>query len=133
MDKLALLDEVNSDLQDYIDNVMEDSDTEFELEESFENELDSDDEPLNLLVPEANYHFIKNTIIEKSLEESSSKAAKEVKGKINEKDKGIEKVKGKGKDKGKSKGKNKEKEIKPVEIKFDWRKNMLHMQRKNVV
>ena len=58
-----LLDEVNSDLEDDIDNLMNDSDTEFVLEESLENELDFDDEPLNLLVPEVNYHVIENTTI----------------------------------------------------------------------
>ena len=47
-----------------------------------------------------------------TLEEVNTKAEKEVKGK--------------------SKGKSKEKEIKPSEIGFDWRKNMLHMQ-KNIV
>ena len=56
----AWLDEVNSDLEDDIDNLMNDSDTEFVSEESLENELDSDDEPLNLLVPEANYHVVEN-------------------------------------------------------------------------
>ena len=40
----ALLDEVNSDLEDDTDNLMKDSDTKFVLEESLENELDSDDE-----------------------------------------------------------------------------------------
>ena len=34
---------------------MNNSDTEFVLKESLQNELDSDDAPLNLLVPEANY------------------------------------------------------------------------------
>ena len=58
-----LLDEVNSDLEDDIDNLMNDSDTEFVLEESLENELDFDDKPLNLLVPEVNYHVIENTTI----------------------------------------------------------------------
>ena len=56
----AWLDEINSDLEDDIDNLMNDSDTEFVSEESLENELDSDDEPLNLLVPEANYHVVEN-------------------------------------------------------------------------
>ena len=50
----ALLDEVNSDLDDEIDNLMKYLDTEIVLEESLENELDSDDETLNLLVHEAN-------------------------------------------------------------------------------
>ena len=48
-----MLDEVNSDLDD-IDNLMNDSTTEFVLTESLENELDSNDKPLDLLVPEAN-------------------------------------------------------------------------------
>ena len=60
----ALLDEVSNDLEDDIENLMNDSDTQFVLEESLENELDSDDEPLNLLVPEANYHVVKNPTIE---------------------------------------------------------------------
>ena len=43
-----LLDKVNSHIGDDIDNLMNDLDTEFVLEESLENELDSDDEPFNL-------------------------------------------------------------------------------------
>ena len=54
----ALLDELNTDLEDYIYSLMDDSRTEFVLEESLENDLDSDDEPLNLLLPEANYHAL---------------------------------------------------------------------------
>ena len=50
---------------DDIENVMNDSDTEFLLEESLKNELDSDDELLILLVPEANYHVLENLTIEK--------------------------------------------------------------------
>ena len=50
----VLLDEVNSDLEEDIDKLMNDSETEFVLEESLKIESDSDDEPLNLLVPEAN-------------------------------------------------------------------------------
>ena len=46
----ALLDVVDSGLEVDLDNLMYDSDTEFVLEESLENELDSDDEPINLLV-----------------------------------------------------------------------------------
>ena len=56
----ALLDELNTDLEDYIYSLMDDSRTEFVLEESLENDLDSDDEPLNLLLPEANYHVLSN-------------------------------------------------------------------------
>ena len=57
------MNEVNSDLEDDIDNLMIDWDTEFVLEESLENELDSDDKPLNLLVPEANYNVVENPAI----------------------------------------------------------------------
>ena len=48
---------------------------------------DSDDEPSDLLVPEANYHVAENPTIKKVLEEGSSKAEKEVKGKNKEKGK----------------------------------------------
>lgn len=64
-----------------------DSVTEFALEKSSENELDSDVELLNLLVPEANYHVVDNPTVEKTLEEGSSKAEKKVKRKRKEKDK----------------------------------------------
>ena len=40
--------------------------TEFVLEESLENELDSDDKPLNLIVPEGNYHVVENPTIKKN-------------------------------------------------------------------
>ena len=93
-----MLDEVNSDLEDDIDNLMNDLDAEFVLEESLENELNSDDKPLNLLVPEANYHVVENPTSEKTLEEGDAKAEKEVKVKIKEKGKGKEKWKWKGKD-----------------------------------
>ena len=56
----ALLDDVSSELEDDVDNLMNDLYTEFVLEENLENELDSDDEPLNLLVPEANCHAFEN-------------------------------------------------------------------------
>ena len=36
-------------------------------------------------------------------------------------------------EKTKEKARKKAKEIKPGEIEFDWRKNTLHMQRKNEV
>ena len=86
----ALLDEVHSDLEDDIDNLMNNSDTEFVLEQSLENELVSDDEPLNLILLEANYHMVENLTIEKTLEESNSKAKKDVKRKSKEKGKGKE-------------------------------------------
>ena len=62
-DIFALLDKANSDLEDDIDNLMNNSDAKFLLEEILENELDSHDEPLNLLVPEANYHVVENPTI----------------------------------------------------------------------
>ena len=53
---------------------MNDSDTEFVLEKSLENELDSEYEPLYLPecneplnVQEANYHVVENPAIEKTL------------------------------------------------------------------
>ena len=64
----ALVDEVNSALEDNIDNFKKDSGIELELEESLEKKLDSDNEPLNLLVPEANYHVVGNPTIKKSWE-----------------------------------------------------------------
>ena len=48
----GLLDEINSDLKDDIENLINDSDPEFMSKESLQNEPDSDDELLNLLVPE---------------------------------------------------------------------------------
>ena len=61
---------------------MNDSDTVCMLEESLENKLDSDDEPLNLPVQKGNYHVVENPTIGKV---SSNKAEKEVKGKSREK------------------------------------------------
>ena len=87
----TLLNEVNSDLEHNIDNLMNNLDTEFVLEESLENDLDSVDDILNLLVPEANYRVVENPSIEKTLNEGSSKAEREGKGK----------EKGKLKEKGK--------------------------------
>ena len=69
----ALVDEVNSALEDNIDNFKKDSGIELELEESLEKKLDSDNEPLNLLVPEANYHVVGNPTIKKSWEEITEK------------------------------------------------------------
>ena len=82
------MDEVNSDLEDDIKSLMNDLDTEY-----LENELVSDDEPLSLLMPEANYHVVENPTIKKTLEEGSSKAEKEVKGKSKERGKGKRKNK----------------------------------------
>ena len=59
-------------------------------------------EPLNFLVPEANYHVVENDAIEKTLVEGSSKAKKDVNGKSKEK----------GKEKGKDKAKKQQKKPK---------------------
>ena len=48
-----MLDEVNNGLEDDIDNLMNNLYSKFVLEERLENGLDSDDESLNLLLPEA--------------------------------------------------------------------------------
>ena len=92
---VALLDEVNSDLEDNFDNLMNDLDTEFVLEEGLENELDSDDETLNSLVPEAKYHIVENPTIGKSFEEVSCKAINDIEIRIKER----------GKERGKAKKK----------------------------
>ena len=69
-----MLDEVNSDLEEDVDNVMNDLDMKFELEEDFENELGFDDVLLNLLLPVANYHIAGKPTIENTLEEGRTKA-----------------------------------------------------------
>ena len=65
MEFSALLDEVHSDLENDIDNIMNKSDTEFVSEQSLENELDFDDESLNLTAPETNYHGLKIQLLKK--------------------------------------------------------------------
>ena len=101
----GLLDEINSDLKDDIENLINESDPEFMQEESLQNEPDSDDELLNLLVPEV----LALSTIEKILGEGSGKHQKKVKEKDKEKGKGKEKGKEKGKDKEKSKEKKERK------------------------
>ena len=70
----ALLDQVNSGVENDIDNLMNDSDTEFVLEKILENELNSEYEPLYLPecneplnVQEANYNVVENPAIQKTL------------------------------------------------------------------
>ena len=46
----ALLDEVNSDHEEDIENLMNDSDTEFIVDKNLDNDIDSDDEPLSVLI-----------------------------------------------------------------------------------
>ena len=71
-----LLDEVHSDLEDDIDNLMNKSDTEFVLEQSLENELDFDDEPLSLIMPETNYHGLKIQLLKKISQKEIAKLRK---------------------------------------------------------
>ena len=71
-----LLDEVHSDLEDDTDNLMNKSDTEFVFEQSLENELDFDDEPLSLIVPEANYHGLKIQLFQKLWKKETAKLRK---------------------------------------------------------
>lgn len=61
------MNEGNSELENDIDKFMNDSNTEFVLEESLENKLDPDNGPLNLPVLEANYHLVENPTIKKKL------------------------------------------------------------------
>ena len=61
----ALLDEVHSDLENDIANIMNKPDIEFVSEQSLENKLDFDDEPLNTVVPETNYHGLKIQLLKK--------------------------------------------------------------------
>ena len=57
----ALLDGVKSDLEDDIDKLMNDSDTEFVFEKEDSEKGDvSDYQPKNILIPEANIHVIKD-------------------------------------------------------------------------
>ena len=69
----SLLDEVNSDLEEDVDNVMNDLDMKFELEEGLENKSGFGDVLLNLLLPEANYHVVGKPTIENTLEEGRIK------------------------------------------------------------
>ena len=72
----ALLDEVHSDLEDDIHNLMNKSDTEFLLEQSLENELDFDDESLNLIVPGTKYHGLKIQLLKKLWKKETAKLRK---------------------------------------------------------
>ena len=101
----ALLDEVNSDQEDDIDNLMNDSETEFTVDEKLDNEIDSDDEPLSVLMPEANIHVVKISTAEANMEESNVVCEKE--------------------SKEKSKRKDKEKGTKKKSVEFNWKKGLI--------
>ena len=76
MEFSALLDEVHSDIENDIDNIMNKSDTEFVSEQSLENELDFDDELLNLIAPETNYHGLKIQLLKKLWKKEIAKQRK---------------------------------------------------------
>ena len=59
----ALLDNVNSDVEDDIDEVLNDSNTEFYVEEETYNSSATNSTQIehNLLIPEANAHVLENT------------------------------------------------------------------------
>ena len=67
-------------------------------------------------MPEANHQVVENPTIDKTLEEGSSNAEKEVKQKSKEKDRGKEKDEGKGKDREKARGKAKKKKSNLVKL-----------------
>ena len=98
----ALLDEVNSDQEEDIDNLMNDSDTELIVDENLDNDTGSDDEPLSVLIPEANIHVVKSSTAEANMEESNVACEKE--------------------SKQKSKRKGKEKATKRKSVEFNWKK-----------
>ena len=75
----ALLDEVNSDQEEDIKNLISDSDNEFIVDENLENDIDSDDEPLSVLIPEANIHVVKSSTAEANMEENNVVCGKESK------------------------------------------------------
>ena len=101
-ENFALLDEVNSDQEKDTENLMNDSDTEFIVDENLDNDIDFDDEPLSVLIPEANIHVVKSSTAEANMEESNVVCERE--------------------SKQKSKRKGKEKVIKKKSIDFNWKK-----------
>ena len=98
----ALLDEVNSDQEEDIDNLMNDLDIKFILDENLDNDIDSDDEPLSVLIPEANIHVVKSSAAEANMKESNVLYEKE--------------------SKQKRKRKGKEEATKKKNVDFNWKK-----------
>ena len=112
----ALLDEVESDLEDDLDELMNDSDTEFVFEQEDPEKDDSfDDRPKNILIPEANIHFIEDQ--EKNLENSKEESQEDRVSAPAAK----EKPKGQSKEKKKGKGEEKTKKVK---IPLNWKKRV---------
>ena len=86
-DIFAILDEVNSDQEEDIENVMHDSDTDFIVDENVDNDIDSDDESLSVLIPEVNILVAKSSTAEANMEESNVVCEKESKQKSRRKGK----------------------------------------------
>ena len=83
---LALLEEVKSDDEDDIENLMNDSDTEFIIEESVEKTIPEEESlSTSVLTPEANIHVMKETDQINVLDDGSTigKKIKKIK-KVNE-------------------------------------------------
>ena len=100
-----LLDGVESDLEDDIDELMNDSETEFVFEKEDSEKGDVSDYQPNILIPEANIHVIKDRgeNPEDSEEESQEYRADVPEAKEKPKGQSKEKEKGKGMEKGKGK------------------------------
>ena len=56
--------------------------TEFIVDENLDNDIDSDDEPLSVLIPEANIHVVKSFTAGANMEESNIVCEKESKQKV---------------------------------------------------
>ena len=83
-ENFAILEEVNSDQEEDIDNLINDSDTEFIVDENLDKDINSDDEPLNVLIPETNIHVLKSSTAEANMKKITlyvrRKASKKIKG-----------------------------------------------------
>ena len=89
-------------MEEDIENLINDSDTEFTVDEKLNNDIESDDEPLSVLIPEANIHVAKNSTVEANMKKSNVVCEKE--------------------SKQKSKRMGKEKAIKKNSVDFSWKK-----------
>ena len=83
-ENFAILEEVNSDQEEDTDNLINDSDTEFIVDENLDKDINSDDEPLNVLIPETNIHVLKSSTAEANMKKITlyvrRKASKKIKG-----------------------------------------------------
>ena len=102
----ALLDQVNSDQEEDVDNLMNDSDTESIVDENLDKDIDSDDEPLSVLTPEANNHVVKSSTAKANTEESTAVCEKESKQKS-------------------KRNKGQEKATKKKSVDFNWKKGLI--------